>query len=119
MSWHNPAVGATSRSPDSTSCHAPGPVFWTQGSPQPRLLSPVSNVLTGNGNAEPLLATCGLCPEPGLVPASLMSGHMLKEHPGMAFECAACKVKSPNVLMSFLYLPWEREMSIFTTTFTD
>ena len=107
MSWHSPAVGVTSRSPDSTSCHAPGPLFWTQGSPQPRLLSPVSNVLTGNGNAEPPLATCGMCPEPGLVPASLMSGHLLKEHAGMAFECAACKVKSPNVLMFFYIFCWK------------
>ena len=96
MSWHNPVAGVTSRSPDSTSCHAPGPLFWTQGSPQPRLLSPVANVVTGKGNTESLLATCGLCPEPGLVPASLMSRHLLKEHPGMAFECAACKVRSPR-----------------------
>ena len=100
MSWHNPSVGVNAQySPDSTSCHAPGPVFWTQGSPQPRLLSPamVSN--------EPQLAmaTCALCPEPGLVPAPLMSAHLNKEHPGMSFECAARKVnKSPLRINSFL-----------------
>ena len=68
MSWHNP------RSPDSTSCHAPGP------------------------GSQPELATCRLCPEPGLVPASLLSDHLSRDHPGLAFECAACKVRKETPL---------------------
>ena len=43
---------------------------------------------------EPQLVTCVLCPEPGLVPASMMSYHLLREHQGMAFQCAACKVRA-------------------------
>ena len=81
MSWHqpNPSIG---RSPDSTSCHAPGfdlTGFW------PRPLPP----------AQPALATCRLCPEPGLVPASLMSDHLRRGHTDLTFECAACKVSFP------------------------
>ena len=42
---------------------------------------------------EPYLVSCVLCPEPGLVPASMMSAHLLREHQGMAFQSDACKVR--------------------------
>ena len=97
MSWHTPgpSVGAEYRSLNPSSCHAPGPVVWTEGSPQPGLPCPASS--------EPRLTTCGLCPEPGLVSASTLSNHLLKEHPGEAFECAACKVVSPDYMKSTGY----------------
>ena len=51
--------------------------------PDPGILTQASDVK---------LVTCVLCPEPGLVPAFIMSSHLLKQHQGMVFECAACKV---------------------------
>ena len=51
--------------------------------PDPGILTQASDVK---------LVTCVLCPEPGLVPAFMMSSHLLKQHQGMVFECAACKV---------------------------
>ena len=80
MSWHIPSFTATSSGLSS------GPVFGIKSSPtQP----PPSHT-------EPQLVTCVLCPEPGLVPASLMSDHLMREHHEMAFQCAACKVRASS-----------------------
>ena len=40
----------------------------------------------------PVMAVCDLCPEPGLVPAHLLTDHLNKMHHGRAFKCAVCKV---------------------------
>ena len=71
-SWHQVDPGPVS--PDTTTSHAPGQV--------PRPLAP----------PPPVMAVCGLCPEPGLVPARHLTDHLDREHPGRAFRCAACKV---------------------------
>ena len=71
-SWHQVDPGPVS--PDTTTSHAPGQV--------PRPLAP----------PPPVMTACGLCPEPGLVPARHLTDHLDREHPGRAFRCAACKV---------------------------
>ena len=78
MSWHtpDPCFAASSSGLSSR------PVFGIEISP------PLP------GTTDPHLVTCVLCPEPGLVPASMMSYHLLREHQGMAFQCAACKVRA-------------------------
>ena len=83
-SWHQVDPGPVS--PDTTTSHAPGQV--------PRPLAP----------PPPVMAVCGLCPEPGLVPARHLTDHLDREHPGRAFQCAACKVSLLYCRMSMILI---------------
>ena len=77
-SWHHPDPGPNS--PDTTTGPAPGQV------PRPPAPPP------------PVMAVCGLCPEPGLVPAQQLTDHLDRVHPGRAFKCGACKVSLSLIL---------------------
>ena len=83
-SWHHPDPGPVS--PDTTTGAAPGQVPRTLATPPP------------------VMAVCGLCPEPGLVPALQLTDHLDRVHPGRAFKCGACKV-SLSFILHFIFYP--------------